>query len=93
MDGSEVVETLQFVKDLIDAGAFDPNAAGMTDNIAMTQFQQGEAAMVITGPWNIGTFEDRQRHRYARVFKLQNSHILRKNQNSKMKTCRHCLHI
>ncbi len=30
----------------------------MTDNIAMTQFQQGEAAMVITGPWNIGTFED-----------------------------------
>jgi len=54
----EVVETLQFVKDLIDAGAFDKNAAGMTDNIAMTQFQQGEAAMVITGPWNIGTFED-----------------------------------
>ena len=44
--------------DLIDIGAFDPNAAGMTDNIAMTQFQQGEAAMVITGPWNIGTFED-----------------------------------
>ena len=54
----EVVETLQFVQDLIDAGAFDKNAAGMTDNIAMTQFQQGEAAMVITGPWNIGTFED-----------------------------------
>ncbi len=47
-----------FVQDLIDAGAFDKNAAGMTDNIAMTQFQQGEAAMVITGPWNIGTFED-----------------------------------
>lgn len=55
---SDVVETLEFVKELIDAGAFDPNAAGMTDNIAMTQFQQGEAAMVITGPWNIGTFED-----------------------------------
>ena len=54
----EVVETLQFVQDLIDAGAFDKNAAGMTDNIAMTQFQQGEAAMVITGPWNIGSFED-----------------------------------
>ena len=46
------------LESLIDAGAFDKNAAGMTDNIAMTQFQQGEAAMVITGPWNIGTFED-----------------------------------
>ena len=55
---TDVVETLEFVKELIDIGAFDPNAAGMTDNIAMTQFQQGEAAMVITGPWNIGTFED-----------------------------------
>lgn len=55
---ADVVKTLQFEKDLIDAGAFDPSAAGITDNIAMTQFQQGEAAMVITGPWNISTFTD-----------------------------------
>ena len=54
-----VVQTLQFEKDLIDAGAFDPSAAGITDNIALTQFQQGEAAMVITGPWNISTFTDK----------------------------------
>ncbi len=54
-----VVKTLQFEKDLIDAGAFDPSAAGITDNIALTQFQQGEAAMVITGPWNISTFTDK----------------------------------
>lgn len=54
----DVVQTLQYVKDLIDAGAFDSSAAGITDNIAMTQFQQGEAAMVITGPWNISTFTD-----------------------------------
>ncbi len=54
-----VVQTLQFEKDLIDAGAFDPSAAGITDNIALTQFQQGEAAMVITGPWNISTFADK----------------------------------
>lgn len=56
----EVVETLQFEKDLIDAGAFDPSAAGITDDIAMTQFQQGEAAMVITGPWNISRFIDEE---------------------------------
>ncbi|GLC78269.1 ABC transporter substrate-binding protein [Lacrimispora brassicae] len=54
-----VAQTLQFEKDLIDAGAFDPSAAGITDNIALTQFQQGEAAMVITGPWNISTFADK----------------------------------
>lgn len=56
----EVVQTLQFEKDLIDAGAFDPSAAGITDDIAMTQFQQGEAAMVITGPWNISRFTDEE---------------------------------
>lgn len=52
----DVVETLQYVKDLIDAGAFDPSAAGLTDDVAATQFQQGEAAMIITGPWNISNF-------------------------------------
>lgn len=54
----DVVQTLQYVKDLIDVGAFDPSAAGLTDNLAMAQFQQGEAAMVITGPWNISLFTD-----------------------------------
>lgn len=54
----DVVQTLQYVKDLIDAEAFDPSAAGIQDNVALAQFQQGEAAMMITGPWNIGTFND-----------------------------------
>ena len=57
---ADVVKTLQFEKDLIDAGAFDASAAGITDDIAMTQFQQGEAAMVITGPWKIGDFANEQ---------------------------------
>lgn len=55
---SDVVETLQYVKDLIDAGAFDPNCAGLTDTMALTSFQTGEAAMIITGPWNISVFSD-----------------------------------
>lgn len=54
----DVVQTLQYVKDLIEAGAFDESAAGIMDNVAMTQFQQGEAAMVITGPWNISVLTD-----------------------------------
>ncbi len=53
-----VVETLQFVKDLIDAGAFDPNAAGLTDEMALTQFREGQAAMVLTGLWNSDSFLD-----------------------------------
>lgn len=56
----DVVKTLQFEKDLIDAGAFADSAAGIKDDVAMTQFQQGEAAMVITGPWNIGTFVNKE---------------------------------
>ncbi|HJC91606.1 MAG TPA: extracellular solute-binding protein [Candidatus Mediterraneibacter excrementigallinarum] len=55
---SDVVETLQYVKDLIDANAFDPNCAGLTDTMALTSFQTGEAAMIITGPWNISVFSD-----------------------------------
>lgn len=55
---SDVVETLQFVKDLIDANAFDPNCAGLTDTMAFTAFETGEAAMVITGAWKISEFKD-----------------------------------
>lgn len=54
----DVVQTLQFVKDLIEAGAFDPNAAGLTDEMALTQFREGEAAMILTGLWNIDSFMD-----------------------------------
>ena len=53
-----VVETLDLFKDLVDRGAYAEGAAGMTDDIAMTQFQQGDAAMVFTGPWNIGVLSD-----------------------------------
>lgn len=51
-----VVETFGKIKELIDAGAFDPNAAGIMDDVAMADFQAGKAAMVITGPWMIGRF-------------------------------------
>ncbi|MHC1750644.1 MAG: ABC transporter substrate-binding protein [Cellulosilyticaceae bacterium] len=56
----EVVKTLQFIKDLIDVGAFEESAAGLTDDVAITQFQQGKAAMVVTGPWNIGRFMNKE---------------------------------
>lgn len=66
----EVVQSLQYIKDLIDAGAFDPNAAGLTDDVAATQFQQGEAAMIITGPWNISNFSNPETTAVAENVKL-----------------------
>ena len=54
----DVVQSLQYIKDLIDAKAFDPATVGMQDDIANTAFQNGQAAMIITGPWMIGRYSD-----------------------------------
>ncbi|MGN9166333.1 ABC transporter substrate-binding protein [Tissierellaceae bacterium HCP3S3_D8] len=51
-DSPEIIETLEFIKELKDINAFDKNAAGIDDNVALSSFQNGEAGMVITGPWN-----------------------------------------
>ncbi|MGJ4848937.1 ABC transporter substrate-binding protein [Bacillota bacterium Meth-B3] len=53
-----VVETLGFVKELVDAGAFPDGSAGLSDDMVLANFQNGEAAMMITGPWNITRFND-----------------------------------
>lgn len=66
----DVVQTLQFIKDLIDAQAFDPDAAGLSDDVVMTQFRQGQVAMVITGPWNIAKFSDEAETPVAKDIKL-----------------------
>lgn len=68
----DVVQSLQYVKDLVDAGAFDKSAAGLTDDIALSQFQQGEAAMVITGPWNITNFSDETKTPVAKDIDVAN---------------------
>ncbi|MEG0013538.1 MAG: extracellular solute-binding protein [Cellulosilyticaceae bacterium] len=49
----EVVETLGFVKELDDLGAFPDGVAGISDDIVKADFQSGKAAMFITGPWGI----------------------------------------
>lgn len=53
---AEVVKTLEFVKELDGLNAFGKNVAGISDDIVLTEFLQGKAAMIITGPWNIGKF-------------------------------------
>ena len=57
-DDEAVVQSLQYVKDLNDMGAFSKGAAGLSDDVVKTDFQNGEAAMMITGPWNITSFND-----------------------------------
>lgn len=56
----EVVNTLDMVKILSDKKAFDPNAIGIDDNVALNTFLSGQAAMVITGPWNISKFNNEE---------------------------------
>lgn len=68
----DVVQSLQFVKDLVEVGAFDKSAAGLTDDIALSQFQQGQAAMVITGPWNITNFSDETKTPVAKDIDVAN---------------------
>lgn len=54
----DVVQTLQFEKDLYELGAFPEGTAGINEDIVKTDFQNGKAAMLITGPWNITNFND-----------------------------------
>lgn len=49
----DVVETIGFVKELYDLGAFPEGVAGISDDITKSDFQNGKAAMFITGPWSI----------------------------------------
>lgn len=66
----EVVKTLSYVKELNDAGAFGKDAAGISDDIVLTDFLQGKAAMMITGPWNIGKFTDPAESEYTESIKV-----------------------
>lgn len=49
------VASLQFIQGLIADGVFP---SGLDGNAAQTLFQDGQAAMYITGPWNIQAFLD-----------------------------------
>jgi raffinose/stachyose/melibiose transport system substrate-binding protein len=66
----EVVETLQFVKDLNDMGAYGKDAAGLNDEIVLTSFLEGKAGMIITGPWNIGNFTDSSKTKFTESIKV-----------------------
>ncbi|WP_233879631.1 ABC transporter substrate-binding protein [Virgibacillus halodenitrificans] len=65
-----VVETLEFVKELNDKNAFGKDAAGLSDDIVLTDFLEGKAAMMITGPWNISKFTDPNESQYADSIKV-----------------------
>lgn len=62
---ADVVETLTYVKELYDMDAFPEGTAGISDDIAVTQFLKGDAAMIITGPWNIGKFTNPEETEFA----------------------------
>lgn len=55
IDSEGSVAGLQFVVDMINDGLIP---AGLDGNTAQTLFQDGTAAMYITGPWNVQAFTD-----------------------------------
>lgn len=57
----DVVKTLEYVKELDDIKAFPEGVAGISDDIVKADFQNGKAAMMITGPWNIPSFTDKEK--------------------------------
>ncbi len=66
----DVVKTLEYVEDLNKLDAFGQSAAGISDEIAVADFLEGKAAMIITGPWNIGKFTNSSETEYADAIKL-----------------------
>ncbi|GMQ64713.1 ABC transporter substrate-binding protein [Vallitalea maricola] len=66
----DVVETLGFVKELYDLKAFPEGVAGISDDIVLTQFLKGEAAMIITGPWNIGKLTNPEETEFVNDIKV-----------------------
>ncbi len=56
----DVVKSLGYVKELNDMGAFPSGAAGVSDDIVLSQFQKGQAGMIVTGAWNIGNFTNKK---------------------------------
>lgn len=66
----EVVKTLGFVKELNDMNAFGKNVAGISDDIVLTEFLQGKAGMIITGPWNMGKFTSEKDTKYTKSIKV-----------------------
>lgn len=66
----DVVETLQFVKDLDELGAFGNAPAGVDEEVAITNFLEGDAAMFITGPFNHARFNNPDDTDYTDSIKL-----------------------
>lgn len=66
----DVVKTLEYVDELNKLDAFGQSAAGISDEIAVADFLEGKAAMIITGPWNIGKFTNTSETEYADSIKL-----------------------
>ncbi|MGE7842465.1 ABC transporter substrate-binding protein [Lysinibacillus sp. NPDC093712] len=66
----DVVKTLEYVEDLNKLDVFGKSAAGISDEIVVADFLEGKAAMIITGPWNIGKFTNPSETEYADAIKL-----------------------
>ena len=51
------IKALTLVKDLVDSGAMSKEVINWTQGDVMNQFISGNAAMMVNGPWQIGTMK------------------------------------
>ena len=67
---SDVVETLGFIKELDEIGAWNKDVLGIDNDIAGTEFLEGRAAMTFTGPWDVSGFNDPEKTSLTEHYKL-----------------------
>ncbi len=55
LDSEGAIAYLTWLDTMVKAGLLDPNVDGAT---AETLFKTGKAGCIITGPWNVGPFQE-----------------------------------
>ena len=58
MGSKDAISSLQFLKDMMDAGAISTEVINWSQADVCQQFMQGNAAMMINGPWQIPLLEE-----------------------------------
>lgn len=57
MGSDEAISSMQFLKNMIDAGSMSSEVINWSQADVCQQFMQGNAAMMINGPWQVPTLE------------------------------------
>lgn len=57
-DSPEAISAMQLIQDMVNAGSISENVINWDQQDVMVQFQTGEAAMMVNGPWQLPTLRE-----------------------------------